>query len=221
MFFDRYDAGDRLASKLQLYKDSDSVVIALPRGGVLVGHQIATALHLPLNIVITRKIGHPLNREVAVCAVTEDGQRVCGNGDYMFDKSWIKHETALAKEEALRRRHVFGVHPLIPIKGKTVIVADDGIATGLTMKAALLMIRAQKPKKIVLAIPVCPYEVYINLRKEVDEIVMLDESKEYRGSVGAYYTHFPEVFDDKVITCLQDAKLSYKRVSKHGQKHIH
>lgn len=214
MFFDRYDAGKQLASQLHLYKDTDSVVLALPRGGVLVGHEIATALNLPLDIVITRKIGHPWSKEMAICAVTEDGQRVCGSdGLYGVDESWIEHESVVATEEAARRRKVFGAPSPRSIKDKTVILTDDGIATGLTMKAALLAIRSQQPKKIVLAVPVGPHEVLEELQTEVDELVVLDTGEDYRSAVGAYYTHFPEVFDKEVIACLKHTRPVQSRLA--------
>lgn len=205
MFLDRYDAGKQIASKLQTYKDTNSVVLALPRGGVLVGYEIATALHLPLDVVITCKIGHPLNKEMAVCVVTEDGRRVCDDRGLcgLDDDSWLEHETVAATGEIVRRRNVFGVRAPLSLKNKTVIVTDDGIATGLTMKAALLMIRSQKPKKIVLAVPVAPHDVLKEFSTEVDEVVVLDTGEDYRGAVGAYYTHFPEVFDEEVIACLK------------------
>lgn len=207
MFFDRYDAGNQLATKLQSYKNTDTVVLALPRGGVLVGYEIATDLGLPLDIIITRKIGHPFNKEVAICAVTEDGRRVsddwglCG----LDDDSWLRHETEVAMTEAVRRRKVYGAKTQLSITNKTVIVTDDGVATGLTMKAALLMVRAQKPKKIILAIPVCPRDVLAELTDLVDEVVILDKDKEFRGAVGLYYTHFAEVYDKEVVVCLKSA----------------
>ena len=207
MFFDRYDAGNQLATKLQSYKNTDTVVLALPRGGVLVGYEIATDLGLPLDIVITRKIGHPFNKEVAICAVTEDGRRVsddwglCG----LDDDSWLRHETEVAMTEAVRRRKMYGAKTQLSITNKTVIVTDDGVATGLTMKAALLMVRAQKPKKIILAIPVCPRDVLAELTDLVDEVVILDKDKEFRGAVGLYYTHFAEVYDKEVVVCLKSA----------------
>lgn len=212
-FFDRYDAGRRLAKKLTSYTNSDSVVLALPRGGVLVGHEIATRLHIPLDIVITRKIGHPLNKEVAICAITEDGRRVCDDGGlFGLDEAWVQNESAIAMGEALRRRHIFGASKTIPITGKTVIVTDDGIATGLTMKAALLTIHAQKPKKVVLAIPIAPHEILKEMRSQVDEMVVLDTGKDYQGAVGAYYTNFPEVYDKEVIACLQSTKVAPKKL---------
>jgi len=207
MFFDRYDAGNQLATKLQSYKNTDTVVLALPRGGVLVGYEIATDLGLPLDIIITRKIGHPFNKEVAICAVTEDGRRVsddwglCG----LDDDSWLRHETEVAMTEAVRRRKMYGAKTQLSITNKTVIVTDDGVATGLTMKAALLMVRAQKPKKIILAIPVCPRDVLAELTDLVDEVVILDKDKEFRGAVGLYYTHFAEVYDKEVVVCLKSA----------------
>jgi putative phosphoribosyl transferase len=213
MFFDRYDAGKQLAKKLTSYTNTDSVVLALPRGGVLVGHEIATRLHLPLDVVIISKIGHPMNKEVAICAITEDGRRVCDDGGlYGLEESWIEHESAIAMGEAIRRRQVFGAGMAIQITSKTVIVTDDGIATGLTMKAALLMIHAQRPKKVVLAIPVAPHEVQKELRDQVDELVVLDTGKDYRGAVGAYYTHFPEVHDKEVITCLKSTRGAPKKL---------
>jgi len=207
MFFDRYDAGNQLATKLQSYKNTDTVVLALPRGGVLVGYEIATDLGLPLDIVITRKIGHPFNKEVAICAVTEDGCRVCGDCGLcgLDDDSWLRHETEVAITEAVRQRKVYGAKTQLSITNKTVIVTDDGVATGLTMKAALLMVRAQKPKKIILAIPVCPRDVLAELTDLVDEVVILDKDKEFRGAVGLYYTHFAEVYDKEVVVCLKSA----------------
>ena len=207
MFFDRYDAGNQLATKLQSYKNTDTVVLALPRGGVLVGYEIATDLGLPLDIIITRKIGHPFNKEVAICAVTEDGRRVCDDWGLcgLDDDSWLRHETEVAMTEAVRRRKMYGAKTQLSITNKTVIVTDDGVATGLTMKAALLMVRAQKPKKIILAIPVCPRDVLAELTDLVDEVVILDKDKEFRGAVGLYYTHFAEVYDKEVVVCLKSA----------------
>lgn len=203
MFFDRYDAGKKLATMLRPYKNTDAIVLALPCGGVLVGYEIATELGLPLDIVISRKIGHPFNKEVAICALAEDGRRICDDwGLCGLDDSWLQHETEVAIAEAVRRRKAYGAKTPLSITDKTVIVTDDGVATGLSMKAALLMVRSQKPKKIILAVPVCPKDVLTELADLVDQVIILDKEKEFRGTVGAYYTHFAEVYDKEVITCL-------------------
>jgi putative phosphoribosyl transferase len=213
LFFDRYEAGQRLARKLVAYTNSDSVVLAIPSGGVLVGYEIATHLHLPLDVVITQKISHPLNNEMAICAITENGRRICDNsGLYGHDETWISQKSAIAMGEAVRRRQVFGAGMAIPITNKTVIVTDDGISTGLTMKAVLLMIHAQKPKKIILAVPVCPHEVIKEMCGQVDEIFLLDTGKDYRGAVGAYYTHFPKVSDKEVVACLSSTKKAPRKL---------
>ncbi len=211
LFFDRYDAGKQLATRLARYAQTRAVVVALPRGGVLVGSEIARALNVPLDIVITRKIEHPFTQAVAICAVTEDGNRVCNDWGFCgIDEGWIEHETMVAMAEVTRRRHVFGTQaPTQTIKGKTVIVTDDGIATGLSMKAALMSIRAGQPRKIVLAIPLCPREVLKELSLLVDEVIILIDEIRFLGAVGAYYTYYPAVSDAEVIACLQTTRYSW------------
>lgn len=203
LFFDRFDAGRQLAQRLRSYADTDSVVLALPRGGVLVGYEVAKQLRVPLDVVIACRVGHPLNKEFTVCAVTENRKRVCAeDGLYGLDEEWIGEEVTLAIDEVARQRQMFGASETIPIKGKTAIIIDDGITTGLTIKAALLMVRAQMPKRIVLGVPVAPYAVVKELSDQVDEVVVLENDKAYKGSVGAYYTYFPKIQDEEVITCL-------------------
>lgn len=219
VFFDRYDAGRQLATQLMRYSDTDAIIYALPRGGVLVGYEVAKALHLPLDILITRKIRHPLYSEMAISAITEEGKRVndsrglCG-----IDASWIQHETAIALREAQRRRREYKsfIQPHSPA-GKVVILVDDGIATGLTMKAAISSIKLQNPAKVVVATPVCPHDVFDDLTSLVDEIVLLIDTSHYRGSVGAYYEHFPEVFDKEVIICLKNAQFHAEKSAAHNK----
>ena len=220
MFFDRYDAGKQLAQKLISYKSSDTVVYALPRGGVLVGYEIAKSLKAPLDVVINRKIGHPLNKECAICAITEEGEMVydelglCG-----IDDDWINIEATAQQKEARRRRFVYKDNqPSISAEGKTAILVDDGIATGLTMKAAIKTIEKQKPTKIIVAVPVAPHEVINKLNKIVDETVVLLEEKSFQGAVGAYYRYFPEVFDKEVQVCLKKANKRKRKVSEKSYK---
>ena len=203
-FKDRQDAGRQLARALREYSDGDSVIYALPRGGVVLGSEIANTLHIPLDLVITRKIGHPSNPEYAICAVSEDGELVCNEVEKAFvNKDWLKNAVAKEVKEATRRREVYlrGIKH-IPATNITAIVVDDGIATGLTIKAALQSLRKEKPKKLMVAIPVAPHDTLNELRGSADEVVVLEDAKDYLGAVGAYYAYFPQVTDEEVIKLL-------------------
>jgi len=203
-FKDRQDAGRQLARALREYSDGDSVIYALPRGGVVLGSEIANTLHIPLDLVITRKIGHPSNPEYAICAVSEDGELVCNEVEKAFvNKDWLKNAVAKEVKEAARRREVYlrGIKH-IPATNITAIVVDDGVATGLTIKAALQSLRKEKPKKLMVAIPVAPHDTLNELRGSADEVVILEDAKDYLGAVGAYYAYFPQVTDEEVIKLL-------------------
>ncbi|OGY57011.1 MAG: phosphoribosyl transferase [Candidatus Colwellbacteria bacterium GWA2_46_10] len=203
-FKDRQDAGRQLARALREYSDGDSVIYALPRGGVVLGSEIANTLHIPLDLVITRKIGHPSNPEYAICAVSEDGELVCNEVEKAFvNKDWLKNAVAKEVKEAARRREVYlrGIKH-IPATNITAIVVDDGVATGLTIKAALQSLRKEKPKKLMVAIPVAPHDTLNELRGSADEVVVLEDAKDYLGAVGAYYAYFPQVTDEEVIKLL-------------------
>jgi len=203
-FKDRQDAGRQLARALREYSDGDSVIYALPRGGVVLGSEIANTLHIPLDLVITRKIGHPSNPEYAICAVSEDGELVCNEVEKAFvNKDWLKNAVAKEVKEAARRGEVYlrGIKH-IPATNITAIVVDDGVATGLTIKAALQSLRKEKPKKLMVAIPVAPHDTLNELRGSADEVVVLEDAKDYLGAVGAYYAYFPQVTDEEVIKLL-------------------
>jgi len=213
MFIDRRDAGKRLASKLIEYKDTGAIVYALPRGGVPVGFAISQILSLPLDIVITRKVGHPMNKEYAICAVTEDGERVCDKmGVQSIDKEWIDLESKVQQKEAHRRRIVYkGNEESISARGKVAILVDDGVATGLTMEAAIRAIQKQQPQKIVVAVPVISEDTAKKLMSFVDELVALEVGKPFLGSVGQYYRNFPQINDDEVIKLLNKQYKNQKR----------
>lgn len=212
MFTDRYDAGRQLAAYLQEYKNEDAVVYGLPRGGVLVGLEIAKKINAQLDIVLTRKLGHPFNPDLALCAITEDGQRIYGeSGLCGIGLDWIESESAIQQREIQRRRNVYKDQALdIRAAGKVAILVDDGIATGLTMKAAILAIKKQSPQKIVVAVPVAPRQVVLELEQLVDEVVVLDDAFPYRGSVGAYYAFFPKVYDKEVVVSIKEAARHFK-----------
>lgn len=205
MFKNRTDAGIKLAAALQHYKGMDAVVYALPRGGVVLGVEIAKALKLPLDLVIPRKIGHPHNPEYAICAVTEHGELLCNEAERRaVDPAWLKQAVEKEIQEATRRRETYlKGRPSVAVEGKTAIIVDDGIATGLTMRAAIKDLRARHPAKVVVAIPVCPADTAEVLRREADELVVLDIPLVYLGAVGAYYQDFPQVSDEEVIEFLK------------------
>lgn len=208
MIFDnREDAGRRLAKLLSGgYGGRDGVVYALPRGGVPLGVAVARELHMPLDLVIPRKIGHPGNPEYAICAVTESGELLCNELERArVDKDWLERRVADEIQEARRRRQCYlpGREPL-PVEGKLAILVDDGIATGLTMRAAIRDIKARRPKSIVVAIPVIPDDTYELLQTEVDEVVAILVDSAYWGAVGSYYLDFQQIEDDEVIEMLRE-----------------
>ena len=203
-FKDRTEAGKKLAQALDMYRDQPAVVYALPRGGVVLAVEIAQALHLPLDLVIPRKIGHPYNTEYAIGAVTEDGDPVYNQWETArVEPHWLQQQVASERQEARRRReqYLHGREPFF-VAGKTAILVDDGIATGLTMLAAIRDIKQRQPSRVVVAIPVAPRDTAERLLQEADEVVGLEITDHYRGAVGAYYDYFPQVSDAEVIRLL-------------------
>ena len=204
MLKDRKEAGQMLAEKLGAYKGKDAVVLALPRGGVVVGREIATALNIPLDIVTVRKIGHPGNPEFAVCAVDEKGTRLCDPAhEALIDKIWLKEETERQMNEAKRREALYrpNKEPL-QVERKIVILTDDGIATGLTIRLAIKAVKKQKPLKIIVAVPVAPPDVISQIQMEADECIILEPPEDFLGAVGAHYLNFRQVEDAEVIRSL-------------------
>jgi len=204
-FKDRGDAGRRLAEALAAkYANRDGVIYALPRGGVVLGAEIARRLHMPLDLIIARKIGHPHNPEYAIGAVTEGGELVRNPREAgAIPNEWFQRQAAIERQEARRRHEVYldGREPLAAT-GKVAIIVDDGIATGLTMEAAIRGIHRQQPQQVVVAVPVVPADTAAQLAHEVDDVVALDVPQDYLGAVGAYYDDFRQVSDDEVVALL-------------------
>ena len=204
MFKDRNDAGRQLAEKLAQYRGQDAVVLALPRGGVVVGREIAKTLGLPLDIVVTRKIGHPNNPEYAIGAVDSMGAVMLNDAEAVsVNQAWLADEIKREIQEAMRRvKEYRGNRKPIVISGKTALIVDDGIATGLTMRLAVRSVKAQNPARTVVAVPVAPVETINDLRREADEVIVLEPPERFLGAVGAHYIEFEQVGDDTVIRLL-------------------
>lgn len=206
LFKNRKEAGQKLAELLSDYASEDVIVYALPRGGVILGAEIAKALHAPLDLIITRKIGHPSNPEYAVCALAEDGAPICNQSELeRLGHHWLEEEKHKAREEIQRRREEYvGDTKQKEIKGKTAIIVDDGIATGLTMIASIEEMKLHEPKTIVVAIPIVPYLTSLKLEGMVDKVVCVEATREFLGAVGAYYEDFTQVEDEEVKRILKE-----------------
>ncbi|GGO76992.1 phosphoribosyltransferase [Marinobacterium nitratireducens] len=207
-FHDRRDAGIQLATALERYRDHPGIVFPLPRGGVTLGVEVARALQMPLDLIVPRKIGHPANPEYAICAVAECGELLCNEAERArVDPDWLRQQVEREQHEARRRRahYMDGREPL-NASGATAILVDDGIATGLTMEAAIRDARQRNAATIVVAIPVVPPDTYRRLKTEVDDVVALEVPEVYRGAVGAYYDDFEQVTDAEVIVMLEDLR---------------
>jgi predicted phosphoribosyltransferase len=204
-FRDRQDAGRQLAEALKdKYKGKEGVVYPLPRGGIPLGLEVARVLEMPLGLIIPRKIGHPFNPEYAICAVSEGGETVCNERELAkVDKKWFEQRVEEERQESKRRRERYlpGRDPL-DLEGKTAILVDDGIATGLTMRAAIRDARERKAAQVVVAIPVVPQDTAEQLKLEVDDVVALSIDAYYLGAVGAYYDSFNQFTDDEVIAMM-------------------
>lgn len=210
IFKNRKEAGQKLAEALRGYADKKIVVYALPRGGVVVGVEVAQRLASSLDLVIPRKIGHPYDPEYALAAVTENGDVVADAAEIAaIDEDWFDKEIKEQKAEAKRRRETYLGNAASPaIEGAVAIIVDDGIATGLTMKAAIQDLRRRHPKQIVVAVPVAPQDTLAEISKLVDRVVCLFSPKEPGsfGAIGEYYGSFPQVKDNEVVDLMKHVK---------------
>lgn len=206
-FIDRTDAGRQLAKALARYKAQRPVVLALPRGGVPVAAEVAAVLDAPLDLILVRKIGVPFQPELAMGAVVDGGKPVIVRNEDVISLTGVSEQEFNATcdrqlAEIERRRKLYlGDRPHPQIAGRTVIVVDDGIATGATTRAALRAIRMRKPSKLVLAVPVAPTESLKELRDEADEIICLEDYEDF-GAIGLFYSDFAQVSDTEVIEIL-------------------
>ena len=208
MFDDRRDAGKKLAEKLTHLRKADAVVLALPRGGVEIGAEIAHALSLPLDIIVTRKVGYPGHPEYAIGAVDEKGTVILNELEAdALDRAWLAEEVERQKKEAARRLTRYrGNRPSTSLAKKIALIVDDGIATGLTMRLAVRIAREGGARKIIVGVPVAPESATAMLKKEgADEVIVLLPPEEFLGAVGAHYIDFPQLTDEEVVRFLSKA----------------
>ncbi len=207
-FKDRREAGERLAEKLEYYRDQNPLILAVPRGGVAVAEPVWESLDGELDLIITRKIGAPHQRELAIGAISGDGFIMLNEGlisrlgvfpDYV-DRASKKEQAEIARRLELYR----GDRPLPVIDKRLVVLVDDGVATGYTLLAALRSLQEKKPSRLILAVPVGPPETFDRLRGEVDDLIYLDAPDDF-AAVGQFYQHFDQVQDADVIAILNKA----------------
>ncbi|MBI5655113.1 phosphoribosyl transferase [Candidatus Uhrbacteria bacterium] len=208
VFEDRQDAGKKLAVALAGYKGKPDILLyALPRGGAVLGAEIAKALDLPFDVVVTRKVGAPFNPEYAIGALAETGEVVWNEAEReATDKKALEKIVKAEKAEAVRRVKKYRKGRELPdMEGKTVILIDDGVATGLTIRAGVAALKNRHPGKIVVAVPHGAKESMDALREGVDEVVVLHEPEWY-GAVGEFYKDFPQTSDEEVLKLLDSQR---------------
>ncbi len=203
MFKDRIDAGIQLAESLQHFKDEDVIVLAIPRGGLPLGAIVAKKLNAPLDVVLSKKIGHPYHKEYAIGAVSLEN--IVLTDARGATKSYIKEEIARIRKK-LKQRYDLFYEKKSPksLKNKVVIIVDDGIATGSTILATAELVRQKNPKKVIVAIPVAPASAIKKLENNpnLDEVVCLEIPYDFQA-VGQFYIDFPQLTDQQAIQWLE------------------
>ncbi|MEI6378204.1 MAG: phosphoribosyltransferase family protein [Candidatus Falkowbacteria bacterium] len=204
-FSDRAEAGQKLAAILKNKGIDTGIVYALPRGGVILGYEIAKALNLPLETLIIKKIGHPQQPEYAIGAVSENGRTIFDQlEEQQLGPVWIKQAAARALSAARQRRLLYSAkQPPRNCRQQTAIITDDGAATGLSIELAIRELRRQQPARLIVALPVLPKELITKLAPLVDELVYLDAPDRFLPAVGAYYQNFDQIEDSQVIRLLK------------------
>jgi putative phosphoribosyl transferase len=208
-FRDRAQAGSELARKLQSYQLSDPIVLALPRGGVPVGFEIAAALRAPLEVFVARKVGAPGHEELGIAAIAEgsdelvigEAARQLGIGRHEIEKQAAREREELRRRVSYYRRN----RPLPDVAGRDVIVVDDGLATGVTAEAAMRALRQRRPRRLLLAVPVCARDTASRLDRISDDVVCLSSPADFLA-VGFWYEDFSQTSDEEVLALLDQAR---------------
>jgi predicted phosphoribosyltransferase len=218
LFADRADAGRRLADKLAGYANNPNVIVlALPRGGVPVGYEVARRLHVPLDVYVVRKLGVPGHEELAMGALASDGTCVVDDdliGSLGIDEESIEEVVRREIAELRRRESAYRDGPQPNVAGKIVIVVDDGLATGATMRSAAISLRKRNPAAIVVGVPVAAPRTCASLERVVDRVVCVATPEPFHA-VGLYYQNFEQTSDDDVRRLLARAaaELTGRRIS--------
>lgn len=202
LYTNRYDASLKLMPLLEKYKNTESIILAVPRGGVPIGYNIARMFNLPMDLLLAKKIGHPLNKEVAIGAVSLEDEIV---DEYPYISEEYINDKIVKIRASLKQRYekFTGNRTPLDLKNKTVIIIDDGIATGNTLLAAINMIRKKSPKKIVVAVPVSPTDSAQKISAQVDEFICPYITNNFIG-VGGYYIDFSQVSDEEVVELMNE-----------------
>lgn len=200
MFENRIDAAQQLLSYLQDYQKKDALVLSIPRGGVPMGHHIAQALDLPLDIVLTKKIGHPLHKELAIGAVSLNSRII--DNQFEVSESYIEEETERIRKDLQRKYKLYrGKGEGVDFEHKHLILVDDGIATGSTMLVTIQLVRKNNPAGVTVAVPVSSVSAKKLLQQEVDEYISLLTPANF-GAVSQYYEEYEQVSDEEVVALL-------------------
>jgi len=213
IFQDREEAGLLLAERLRAYHaDPATIVVALPRGGVVVGHAISRTLRIPLEVFLSRKLGAPDNPEYAIGAVTETGSIYCNPealrmmGGFSTAGRYFEEMVRVQRDEIRRRQDLYrNGRPLPDLKDRTVLLVDDGVATGATFRAAVEALRGLQVRRLVAAIPVGPEETLHGITAAVDSLVVLSVPEPF-AAVGNHYADFRQISDDEVVRCLAQTR---------------
>lgn len=201
MFKNRTDAGMQLALKLKKFKDTGALIEAVPRGGVPVAYIVARELNCAMELILTKKIGHPLNKEYAIGAASLTDYFIIPHKE--VSAAYVAEELAKVRARLKQMQSRFGVkNKSENLEGRIVLIVDDGIATGNTLLGTVQLLRSNNPSKLVIAVPVAASNAVLKLSKYVDEVIALTVPKAFYG-VGAFYSNFDQVTDEEVMLCLQ------------------
>ena len=223
MYRDRQDAGHQLVEALRSYQTTNPVILALPRGGVVIGVQVARALQAPLGIVLVRKITRPSAAEYAIGAIAENDQPVLDATEAATTgEDWLQQAITNTRAE-IKRQHAqyYQSDSMLPtIQEKTAIIVDDGIATGLTMEAAVRYVRSQRPKQVIAAAPVAAGDSARRLQHDADEVIILEDPHFFRGAVGAHYANFNQISNEEARELLREVQHDDTHHDFTGSDHI-
>lgn len=201
MFKDRQDAARQLCEELKHHETKNAVVVALPRGGVPIAYVIADEFSIPLDIILSKKVGHPFNKEIAIGSVSLYGQVLEHTPG--VSQEYLEEEIEKIRQQLVGQNERYrSNHEMVRLKDKVVIIIDDGIATGNTILAGIEVVRLQHPSKIIVAVPIAPPETIKKLRDKVDQIICLQSPGDFNG-VGQFYEKFDQISDNTVLLLLE------------------